>query len=153
MTQDDLLTLAQRLREYNHNPHHINPVSDAFHRLITDSADALSQLAAIQDGMGEAVEVVAWRIEHPVSQWKVYEQRQDWAYQQYGHIKYQVQDLMTVAQHQRITAAMAAEVERLSARTAHLVEFTQQMARQNGEPYFQKLAKAALKKWSGLWGT
>ena len=83
--------------------------------LIRERDDALAQLAAIQGGMGEEVEVVAWRIEHPVSQWKVYEQRQDWAYQQYGHIKYQVQDLMTVAQHQRITAAMAAEAERLKA--------------------------------------
>lgn len=81
--------------------------------LEAENARLTAQLAAIQGGMGEVVEVVAWRIEHPVSQWKVYEQRQDWAYQQYGHIKYQVQDLMTVAQHQRITAAMAAEVERL----------------------------------------
>ena len=54
MTRDDLLTLSQRLREYNHNPHHINPVSDAFHKLITESAEALSQFAAIQGGMGEA---------------------------------------------------------------------------------------------------
>ena len=46
---------------------------------------------------GEEVEVVAWRIEHPAKQWKVYEQRQDWAHQEYGHIKYEVQDLMTVA--------------------------------------------------------
>ena len=71
---------------------------------------ARAQLAAIQGGMGEVVEVVAWRIEHPVSQWKVYEQRQDWAYQQYGHIKYQVQDLMTVAQHQRIVAGLRAQL-------------------------------------------
>ena len=57
MTRDDLLTLSQRLREYNHNPHHINPVSDAFHKLITESAEALSQFAAIQGGMGEVAEV------------------------------------------------------------------------------------------------
>ena len=63
MTRDALLTLSQRLREYNHNPHHINPVSDAFHKLIAESAEALSQLAAIQGGMGEEVEadVVGWR--------------------------------------------------------------------------------------------
>lgn len=59
MTRDDLLTLSQRLREYNHNPHHINPVSDAFHKLITESAEALSQFAAIQGGMGEDVAVLA----------------------------------------------------------------------------------------------
>lgn len=51
MTRDDLLTLSQRLREYNHNPHHINPVSDAFHKLITESAEALSQFAAILGGV------------------------------------------------------------------------------------------------------
>lgn len=62
MTRDDLLTLSQRLREYNHNPHHINPVSDAFHKLITESAEALSQLAAIQGGMGEEPLVVATAI-------------------------------------------------------------------------------------------
>ena len=45
MTRDDLLTLAQRMREYNHNPHHINPVSESFHTLIKDSADALSAVA------------------------------------------------------------------------------------------------------------
>ena len=78
--------------------------------LATPPADA----ADMGGQAGEEVEVVAWRIEHPAKQWKVYEQRQDWAYQEYGHIKYEVQDLMTVAQHQRITAAMAAEVERLS---------------------------------------
>ena len=42
------------------------------------------------------------------------------------------------------------EVQRLVERTGYLVEFVQQMARQQGEPYYQKLAKAALKKWSGL---
>ena len=78
--------------------------------VIEERDAALAQLAAIQGGMGEVVEVVAWRIEHPVSQWKVYEQRQDWAYQQYGHIKYQVQDLMTVAQHQRIVAGLRAQL-------------------------------------------
>lgn len=45
MNSNDLLTLAQRMREYNHNPHHINPVSESFHTLIKDSADALSAVA------------------------------------------------------------------------------------------------------------
>lgn len=45
MTRNDLLTLAQRLREYNHNPHHINPTSEAFHNLIAESASAISMLA------------------------------------------------------------------------------------------------------------
>ena len=42
------------------------------------------------------------------------------------------------------------ENARLVERTGYLVEFVQQMARQQGEPYYQKLAKAALKKWSEL---
>ena len=46
--------------------------------------------------------------------------------------------------------ALAAENARLVERAGYLVEFAQQMARQQGEPYYQKLAKAALKKWSGL---
>ena len=45
---DYLRQLAQRLREYVGNPHHINPVSEAFKRLIDDSAFALSKLAALQ---------------------------------------------------------------------------------------------------------
>lgn len=45
-------------------------------------------------------------------------------------------------------AALEAECGRLVERTGYLVEFVQQMARQQGEPYYQKLAKAALKKWS-----
>ena len=47
-------------------------------------------------------------------------------------------------------AALEAENARLVERAGYLVEFAQQMARQQGEPYYQKLAKAALKKWSGL---
>ena len=45
-------------------------------------------------------------------------------------------------------ATLEAENARLVERTGYLVEFVQQMARQQGEPYYQKLAKAALKKWS-----
>ena len=60
---------------------------------------------------GEAVEVVAWRIGFPNGGgFKVYEQRQPWAYESYGRISYQVYDLMTVAQHQRIVARMESEM-------------------------------------------
>ena len=45
-------------------------------------------------------------------------------------------------------ATLEAENAWLVERTGYLVEFVQQMARQQGEPYYQKLAKAALKKWS-----
>ena len=43
---------------------------------------------------------------------------------------------------------LEAENARLVERTGYLVEFVQQMARQQGEPYYRLLAKAALKKWS-----
>ena len=39
---DETRSLAQRLREYNQNPHHINPMSEAFHILVADAANALS---------------------------------------------------------------------------------------------------------------
>lgn len=45
-------------------------------------------------------------------------------------------------------AVLEAENARLVERTGYLVEFAQQMARQQGEPYYRLLAKAALKKWS-----
>ena len=45
-------------------------------------------------------------------------------------------------------AALEAECGKLVERTGYLVEFAQQMARQQGEPYYRLLAKAALKKWS-----
>lgn len=43
------IVLAQRLREYNHNPHHIDPVSEAFHRLIGDAANALASSGLTED--------------------------------------------------------------------------------------------------------
>ena len=45
---DYLRQLAQRLREYIRNPHHIDPISEAFKRLIGDSSFALSKLSAIK---------------------------------------------------------------------------------------------------------
>ena len=42
-------------------------------------------------------------------------------------------------------ATLEAENARLVERTGYLVEFAQQMARQQGEPYYRLLAKAALK--------
>ena len=87
---------CQRLREYNHNPHHINPVSDAFHKLITESAEALSQFAAIQGGMGEVVEVVGYLDAH------------DCLWNETTHPDRMI-PLMTVGQHQRIVAVISAQ--------------------------------------------
>lgn len=45
MNRNDLLTIAQRLREYVRNPHHVNPMSEAFRGLIDEAIEALSTSA------------------------------------------------------------------------------------------------------------
>lgn len=40
-----LLSLAARIREYKDNPHHIDPLSDRFRRLIDEVEDELVYLA------------------------------------------------------------------------------------------------------------
>lgn len=77
--------------------------------LIRERDEAIAQLAAIQGGMGEAVEVAAYAVEHPEVGYKVYKQFSPWMI---GG-EWECSPLMTVAQFQRITAAMAAGVERL----------------------------------------
>lgn len=71
-----------------------------------------AQLAAIQGGMGEEVEVVAWRHFGDASRLLCDLGKQRSVPGDYA-AEFNI-PLMTVAQHQRITAAMAAEVERLS---------------------------------------
>lgn len=57
-------------------------------------------------GEREAVEVVGWRIGFPNGAgYKLYEQHQSWAYEECGPVSYEAQDLMTVAQHERILAS------------------------------------------------
>ncbi len=74
---------------------------------------------AAQPAEAEGVEVVGWRIGFPNgSGYKLYEQRQDWAYEGYGSISYEVQDLMTVAQHERTLSAVTAERDRLQSQLA-----------------------------------
>ena len=101
---------------------------------ITESAEARrSQLAAIQGGMGEVVEVVArlmhWKGRHQ-NPWKVvartYSECASYAYPKDWEEGAQ---LMTVAQHQRITAAMAAEVERLRTALSKANEQTEHFER------------------------
>ena len=103
MTRNDLLTLAQRLREYNHNPHHINPTSEAFHNLIAESASVISMLAtpsadaADMGGQaGEEVEVVGYLDAH------------DCLWNETTHPDRMI-PLMTVGQHQRIVAVISAQ--------------------------------------------
>ena len=50
-TMRDPLSIAARLREYNHNPHHINPMSEGFHSLIEEAATAIAILAAERGSM------------------------------------------------------------------------------------------------------
>lgn len=45
MSQNDAKTLAARLMEYRANPHHINPMSEAFQKLCEDAANELRRLA------------------------------------------------------------------------------------------------------------
>lgn len=45
MDRNDLVTIAQRLREYVGNPHHVDPMSNAFKQLISDASEALSKAA------------------------------------------------------------------------------------------------------------
>jgi hypothetical protein len=42
---NDLRTIAQRLREYVDNPHHVDPMSESFKELIVEAAQALSDVA------------------------------------------------------------------------------------------------------------
>jgi Lar family restriction alleviation protein len=70
-----------------------------------------AQLAAIQGGMGEAVEVVAVRFSSDGFGSYIADTAMGVPAGYPGDVR---EPLMTVAQHQRITAAMAAEVERLS---------------------------------------
>lgn len=69
----------------------------------------------------EAVEVVAYRISHPLGNWKVYEKKQDWAYKSWWALTYEVQDLMTVAQHQRILAAQTGSAKGVSDETMSML--------------------------------
>ncbi|QLG93574.1 hypothetical protein HZF02_17120 [Pseudomonas yamanorum] len=45
INKNELVVLAQRLREYVGNPHHINPMSDGFKLLIAEVCAALSERA------------------------------------------------------------------------------------------------------------
>ncbi len=72
--------------------------------VVADRDAAIAQLAAIQGGMGEVVEVVAYLL----PDYAICRRLSTCSEMKIG------EPLMTVAQHQRITAAMAAEVERLS---------------------------------------
>ena len=46
-TPNELRLLAQRLREHNDNPHHINPMSERFSELVNEATETLSSLAGV----------------------------------------------------------------------------------------------------------
>lgn len=59
MIANELKTIAQRLREYVGNPHHVDPLSEAFKSLIAEAASALSdaaqsELAALREELDSA---------------------------------------------------------------------------------------------------
>lgn len=79
-----------------------------------------AQLAAIQQAKGEAVEVVGVVC---VSRFKNNPAIENVEFQQAADIPQGQHDVMTVAQHQRITAAMAAEVETWKGMTKEAHEY------------------------------
>ena len=84
---------------------------DALRSAIAPMWNRRAQLAAIQGGMGEVVEVAAWLHFGDASRLLCDLGKQRSVPGDYA-AEFNI-PLMTVAQHQRITAAMAAEVERL----------------------------------------
>jgi len=81
-------------------------------RVVTERDAARAQLAAIQGGMGEAVEVVAVRFSSDGFGSYIADTAMGVPAGYPGDVR---EPLMTVAQHQRITAAMAAELEQVRA--------------------------------------
>lgn len=74
---------------------------DALRAAIAPMWNTRAQLAAIQGGMGEVVEVVAWQdAENPLYTTAERRVMHEWAGNQYPIV-----ELMTVAQHNRILAA------------------------------------------------
>lgn len=82
---------------------------------LNEAWNARAQLAAIQGGMGEVVEVVGYRWVQGGDELNGYEQSVRLTQNKPSNMAARLgyEPVMTVAQHQRITAAMAAEVERL----------------------------------------
>lgn len=74
------------------------------------------------------------------------EERRIQAERQAAILRQHESDYMEAAEGAR--KALSAENARLVERAGYLVEFAQQMARQQGEPYYRLLAEATLKKWS-----
>ena len=91
------------------------------HAAIVDRGRAQSELRALLSAPSPAgvdgLDVVAWRIGFPNNAgYKVYEQRQPWAYEQYGVpsvIVYEVQELCRLSDAQAIIDGLRGEVERL----------------------------------------
>lgn len=107
----DYDTVSAELREFK-NGNTMSLLRAGFAKACEERDAARAQLAAIQGGMGEVVEVVAWRVTGAGGLTVTPEQPR-WAE---CDPRLCIEPLMTVAQHQRIAAAMAAEVEVLHER-------------------------------------
>lgn len=59
-TPNELRTTAQRLREYSRNPHHNNPTSEAFFKLVNEAAETLSSMANDDFDVPGAESRTAW---------------------------------------------------------------------------------------------
>lgn len=111
---------------------------DALRAAIAPMWNTRAQLAAIQGGMGEVVEVVAWAWDclgpHVTVDAIQAAELQS--------ISVKLEPLMAVAQHQRITAAMAAEVERLREALESCLELIETISPFEGDTV--RKARAAL---------
>lgn len=62
-TPNELRTIAQRLHEYKDNPHHMDPMSGNFYKLITETVNTLSNLASSLAALDNCGQVMG-RIHH-----------------------------------------------------------------------------------------
>ena len=105
-------------------------------RVVTERDAARAQLAAIQGGMGEGVEVVAYVGREARMTLEGWEDGHEYVvlaeHASDADKRYDV-PLMTVAQHQRIVAAMAAEVETWRSNALMLEQANVGLAQLNGK--------------------
>jgi hypothetical protein len=64
---DSILVLRTRLKEYRHNPHHIDPVSQRFQRLFDEIDATLAALAPQQAAPVPGVKALEW-VKHPATE-------------------------------------------------------------------------------------
>lgn len=101
-------------------------------------------LTATRQPEGEGLEVVGWRIGFPNNAgWRLYEQRQEWAYQCYGPVSYEVQDLCRLSDAQGAIAELREQRDKWCNWAKELGETSDTLRQQLAE------RDAAIEEWSG----